>query len=65
MGCGTHDGPVYLALVLATAAAMLSEPPPPHDAYLRVQSFLLASVAPEADALAGAISEKPEMIAPP
>jgi uncharacterized protein (TIGR03382 family) len=65
MGCGTHDGPVYLALVLAAAAAMLSEPPRPRDAHPGVQSLLLARVAPAADALAGAISDKPEMIAAP
>lgn len=54
-GCG-----LYVALALAAAAAVMSAAPKTGAALQEFQSLLLASVAPEADATAGAVGANPD-----
>jgi hypothetical protein len=58
-------GPVYVSLILAAAAALLSNLDRNGGLYPESQRLSLADIAPKADALAGAIAEHPSVMIPP
>ena len=58
-------GPVYVALILAAAATLLSDLDRKGSVYPETQLLSLADIAPKADALAGAIAEHPSAMIPP
>jgi hypothetical protein len=57
--------PVYVALILAAAAALLSVLNRNGGLYPETQRLSLADIAPKADALAGAIAENSSAMIPP
>jgi hypothetical protein len=57
------SGYIWIALLLAVAAAVLSASPP-GSAYQELSS-LLAPIAPAADQLAGAVADTPQLAVPP
>jgi hypothetical protein len=59
-GTGSH---VYVALILAIAAAMLSAEHP-DQLYQQARALLLTD-GPQAASVAGAIAEHPEIVVPP
>lgn len=60
MPFGADGCALYVALVLAAAAAVMSATPSTGAALQGFQSLLLASVAPEAAATAGAVGASPD-----
>jgi hypothetical protein len=58
-------GPTYVALILATAAALLSVLDRSGGLYPETQRLSLVDIATKADALAGAIAENPSAMIPP
>jgi hypothetical protein len=58
-------GPVYVALILAVAAALLSDVDRKGDGYPETGRLALADIAPKADTIADAIAENPSVMIPP
>ena len=58
-------GAAYVALILATAAALLSVPDRNGASYLETQRLSLANIAPKAAAIADSIAENPSAMIPP
>jgi hypothetical protein len=56
-------GHVWIALVLAVAAAMLSDPR--RGAAYQEMNVMLVSIEPTADELAEAIADAPQLVVPP
>jgi hypothetical protein len=59
MPSAVDSGTVYVTLVLAAAAAIMSSPARPGETARKLQWLLLTSAAAEAEAMAGAIGEDP------
>lgn len=57
--------PVYVALLLAGAAALLSAQGSRTDFDDALRSLMVTTIAPEMSAIAGAISEDPATMIPP
>jgi hypothetical protein len=58
-------GPVYVAMIPAATAALLSVLDRNGGIYHETQRLSLADIAPKADPLAGAIAENPSGMIPP
>jgi hypothetical protein len=63
MHSNSRDGHVWIALVLAAVAAMLSDPRR-GAAYQEISSMLI-TIEPIADELAGAIADAPQLTVAP
>jgi hypothetical protein len=59
MPSAVDSGIVYITLILAAAAAIVTSPASPGDTAWKLQWLLLTSAAAEADAMTGAIGEVP------
>jgi hypothetical protein len=58
-------GPVYIALLLAAAAALLSAQGSRTDFNDALRSLMVTTIAPEMSAIAGAIVADPAAMIPP
>jgi hypothetical protein len=63
MRSNSWGGHVWIALVLAAAAAMLSDPR--RGAAYQEMNSVLVTIEPAADELAGAIADAPQLAVPP
>jgi hypothetical protein len=64
MPSGIDDGIVYVTLVVAAAAAIMSAPAQSGETSQKLQWLLLTSAAAEASVMAGAIGEDPAAMLP-